>query len=155
MNVNPRPKLAFHITEAVYAVIVILWYVLPFISKEHRQLRPAVSSPKRCTALRPRRSARGSLVTVLSYLIPLICLWKIASFFLSQQVPVSGGSREAAAILLNLLSSGIVVTLVILHLVSRAASAQLLCRVPAGHLCRCRRSRSATTAISSSCSSCG
>ena len=58
MNVTPRPKLALHITEAAYAVIVILWYVVPFLSPGIGSFDPR-QLPGPSMALPRRRSARG------------------------------------------------------------------------------------------------
>jgi adenylate cyclase len=129
MNVNPRPKLALHITEAAYSVIIILWYVLPFIDKDigsfdPRQLAGTLyGSP-------PSQIGAWILVTALSYLIPLICLWKIASIFLTRQIPFLADPERPLPILLNILSSGFAITLVIMHLVSRAASASYFAAFP-------------------------
>jgi len=129
MNVTPRPKLALHITEAAYSVIVILWYVLPFLSKEIGSFDPLqlagtlYGSP-------PSQIGAWIFVTVLSFLIPLICLWKIASFFLSNQVPFLADPERPLPILLNILSSGFVITLVIMHLVILAASGSYFAAFP-------------------------
>ncbi|MGD0724054.1 MAG: adenylate/guanylate cyclase domain-containing protein [Spirochaetia bacterium] len=129
MNVNPRPKLAFHITEAAYSIVIILWYVLPFINKDigsfdPRQLAGTLyGSP-------PAQIGAWILVTAFSYLIPLICLWKIASIFLARQIPFLADPERPVPILLNILSSGFAITLVIMHLVSRAASASYFAAFP-------------------------
>jgi class 3 adenylate cyclase len=129
MNVTPRPKLALHITEAAYAVIVILWYILPFISKEIGSFNPLqlagtlYGSP-------PSQIGAWIFVTALSYLIPLICLLKIASFFLSAQIPFLADPERPLPILLNILSSGFVITLVIMHLVILAASGSYFAAFP-------------------------
>ena len=129
MNVTPRPKLALHITEAAYAVIVILWYVLPFISKEIGSFDPLqlagtlYGSP-------PSQIGAWIFVTALSYLIPLICLWKIASFFLNDRIPLLADPERPLPILLDILSSGFVITLVIMHLVILAASASYFAAFP-------------------------
>lgn len=128
-KVNPRPKLALHVTEAAYSVVVILWYVLPFISKEIGSFDPRLlagtlyGSP-------PTQVGAWIIVTVLSYLIPLICLWKIAAFFLAEQVPFLADPEKPVPIFLNILSSGFAVTLVVMHLVSRAASASYFAAFP-------------------------
>ncbi len=129
MNVNSRPKLALHITEAAYSVIIILWYVLPFINGEigsfdPRQLAATLyGSP-------PSQIGAWVLVTALSYLIPVICLWKIASFFLRKQLPFFADPERPLPIILNILSSGCVITLVIMHLVIRAANGSYFAAFP-------------------------
>jgi adenylate cyclase len=129
MNMNPRPKLAFHITEAAYSVIIILWYVLPFISKDIGSFDPLqlagtlYGSP-------PSQLGAWILVTVFSYLVPLICIWKIAAIFLTKQIPFLADPEKPLPILLNILSSGFVITLVIMHLVVRAASGSYFAAFP-------------------------
>ena len=128
-QVNPRPKLAFHIIEAAYSVVILLWYVLPFISKEIGSFDPRLlagtlyGSP-------PTQVGAWVLVTILSYLIPLICLWKIAAFFLTGQVPFLADPERLLPIIMNILSSGFAITLVVMHLVSRAASASYFAAFP-------------------------
>ena len=62
-------------------------------------------------------------MSFLSYLLPVICLWKIASLFLSETLPIAADPERPLPIVLNIISSGIVVAFVILHLVRTAASA--------------------------------
>ena len=129
MNVNPRPKLAFHITEAAYSVVIIFWYVLPFINKDIGSFDPLqlagtlYGSP-------PAQIGAWILVTAFSYLIPVICLWKIVSIFLTRQIPFLADPERPLPILLNILSSGFVITLVIMHLVIRAASGSYFAAFP-------------------------
>ena len=61
---------------------------------------------------------------MLSWIVPIICLWKIASFFLGTVVPVAADPERFISIGLNLVSSGVVVALIVMHFVSLAHSAR-------------------------------
>ncbi|MGA2975288.1 MAG: adenylate/guanylate cyclase domain-containing protein [Spirochaetia bacterium] len=129
MKTFQRSKLGFHIAEAAYAVILLLWYALPFIDSnlggfDPRQL-PGIlfGSP-------PTQVGAWVLVTVLVYLVPVLCLWKIASIFLSEILPIVSDPEWLFPIIFNILSSGIVVALIILHLVNKASNASYFAAFP-------------------------
>ena len=122
MQAIQRSRLGMHAAEVAYSVIIIAWYVLPFISSSLGGFDPRAlgellygSNPAQAVALWS--------VTVMAYLIPLICLWKIASPFLPPRLAAVSNPELPVPILLNILASGLVVALVVLHLVSRAANA--------------------------------
>ena len=72
----------------------------------------------------PSQAGAWVLVSILVYVVPVICIWKIASFFLESLVPVAADPDRIVSIILNLVSSGIVVALIVLHLVNLAHSAK-------------------------------
>jgi adenylate cyclase len=129
MKLMEKSKIGFHAAEAAYAVIVLLWYVLPFLSPglggfSPLKLADAVfGSP-------PVQTAWWLVVSILIYAVPVICVWKIAAFFLEKQLPVLADPDKFISIVLNLLSSGIVVALVVLHLVNQAHSAKYFSALP-------------------------
>jgi adenylate cyclase len=129
MNPIPRSKLGLHILETAYAVIVIFWYVVPFFSKDVGSFDPRLlagmlyGSP-------PTQAGAGIIVTVLAYLVPVICLWKIASLFLSSRLPALADPERPLPIALSVISSGIAIALVILDLVRVASSAGYFAAFP-------------------------
>jgi class 3 adenylate cyclase len=129
MNPIPRSKLALHITEAAYSVIIIFWYVLPFISKELGSFDPR-SLAGMLYGTPPTHVVAWVLVTVLAYLVPVICLWKIAAFFLTGSLPSVADPENPLPIVFNVVSSAVVVALVILHLVRLASSAGYFAAFP-------------------------
>ena len=130
MKLMEKPKIGLHVAEAVYALLVLLWYVLPAISPSLGGFNPLklagilYGSP-------PTEAGAWVLVSVLVYVLPVICVWKIASFFLESVVPIAADPDRLISIILNLVSSGIVVALIVLHLVSQAHSPGYFAALPA------------------------
>jgi adenylate cyclase len=124
-----KSKIGLHATESIYALLVLAWYALPFLSPDLGGFSPLklagvlYGSP-------PTQAAVWLIVTILVYALPVICIWKIASLFLETAVPVAADPDGSVSIILNLLSSGIVVALVVLHLVSQAHSAKYFSTIP-------------------------
>ena len=122
MKVIPRAKAGFHVAEVVYSLLVILWYLLPYISPELGSFAPRTLA-NTLYGSPPSQPGAWAVVNVLSYLLPLICLWKIVSVFLAQLLPVVCDPERPLPILMNFVSSGIVVAFLIMHLVSVATNA--------------------------------
>jgi adenylate cyclase len=122
MKTVPRAKAGFHVLEAVYSLLIILWYLLPFIKPELGGLAPRTLAGT-LYGTPPSQPEAYAVVTFLSYLLPLICLWKLAALFLSKSLPAVADPERPAPIVANIVSSGIVLAFVILHLVKTAASA--------------------------------
>jgi class 3 adenylate cyclase len=124
-----RSKPGFHIAEAAYSVIILLWYALPFID-------PSLGGfdPRRLSDMLygspPTQVGLWIVVTGLVYLIPVLCLWKIASIFLARRLPVFACPEYPLPALFNIVSSGPVVALVILHLVNQATNASYFSGFP-------------------------
>lgn len=129
MQQIPRSRLGVHIAEVAYSAVIIIWYVLPFLSSSLGGFNPRTlgdllygSNPDQAGAL--------WTVTVMAYLIPLICLWKIASLFLPPRLSIVANPELPIPVGLNILSSGLVVALVILDLVNRAHNASYFSGFP-------------------------
>ncbi len=129
MESRGRMNLEFHISEVVFSIIVLLWYILPLLSPTLGSFDPL----RLATTLYgspPSLPGAWVLVSVLAWAAPVICIWKIAAFFLDQQVPMLADPERFFAIAFNLLSSGIVVALVVLHVVNEAHSARYFAALP-------------------------
>jgi class 3 adenylate cyclase len=124
-----KPKLGFHAAEAMYAVIVLLWYILPFVSSSLGELSP-LKLADTLYGSPPTQAGAWLLVTVLVYLVPVISVWKIASVLLERPVPLLADPDRFFSIVLNLVLSGIVVALVVLHLVNQAHNAKYFAALP-------------------------
>ena len=122
MQSTERSKIGFHVAELVYAVLVLLWYVLPFLSASLDRFGP-LTLAETVFGSPPARAGAATVVTVLAWVALVICVWKIASFFLEKQVPVAADPERFISIILNLVSSGIIIALVVIHFVSLAHSA--------------------------------
>jgi class 3 adenylate cyclase len=121
MKLMEKPKMAFHAAEALYALLVLVWYALPLLSPSLGRFNPLkladvlYGSP-------PTQLGAWLLVTVLVYVVPVISIWKLASLFLEDLVPFLSDPDRVTSIIFNLVSSGIVVALIVLHLVNQAHS---------------------------------
>ena len=129
MQFSERSKIGFHAAEAVYAVLVLAWYVLPFFSPSLGGFNP-LRLADTLFGSSPTQGGAWALVTVLAYAVPVICAWKLAAFFLEKQLPVLADPDRFFSIALNLISSGIVVALVVVHLVDQAHSAKYFSALP-------------------------
>ncbi len=129
MELTEKPRLGFHVAEAVYAVIVLLWYILPVVSSSLGELSPLKLAD---TLYGSPATQPGAwlLVTILVYVVPVIALWKIASLFTERLVPFLANPDRFLPILFNLLLSGIVVMLIVLHVVNQAHSAKYFAALP-------------------------
>ena len=129
MQTIPRSRLTMHVAEVVYSAIIIFWFVLPFLSSALGGFNPRMLG-QRLFGSNPSDVGAQWAVTVLAYLIPLICLWKIAALFLPPRFAVVANPELPIPIALTILSSGLVVALVILDLTNRAASASYFAGFP-------------------------
>lgn len=129
MKLVERSKLGFHASEAVYALIVLVWYALPFISPSLGGFNPLKLADS-LYGSPPAQAGAWVLVNILVYAVPVISAWKIASIFLENQVPFLADPDRVLPIMFNLASSGIVVALIVLHLVNQAHSAKYFAALP-------------------------
>jgi len=118
-----RSRLAYQATEIAYSVIVIAWYVLPYLLPSVGGYNPLLlanilyGSP-------PRQPGPWLAITAITWIIPVLCVWKIAAVFLRQRFQFITDPRTSLAILVNVVSSGLVIALLIIHIISFAASAR-------------------------------
>jgi len=129
MKSKENSGLPLHIAEVVYSVIVLLWYFLPLLVPGAGGFAP-LSLAGSLYGSPPREPGAWLLVSVLVYAVPVICLWKIASFFLHKPLAFLADPEWFLPIIFNLLTSGIVVALVVLHMVSEASSARYFAALP-------------------------
>ena len=129
MKESQDSGIQFHIAEVVYSVIVLLWYILPLAVPAAGGFDPLTlgSVLYGTPASHPGAAV---LVSVLAWAVPVICIWKIASFFLHRTVPFLADPTQFLPILLNLIASGIVVALVVLHLLNLAHTPKYFATLP-------------------------
>ena len=107
-----RSRLAYQATEIAYSVIVIAWYVLPYLLPSVGGYNPLLlanilyGSP-------PRQPGPWLAITAITWIIPVLCVWKIAAVFLRQRFQFITDPRTSLAILVNVVSSGLVIALLI------------------------------------------
>ena len=97
---------------------------------EPRQLRPARARRRRCTARPRRRPAPWRLVTVLAWIVRSSACGRSPPSSWRKWFPFLADPERFLPILLNLVSSGIVVALVVMHLVNVAHSAKYFAAFP-------------------------
>jgi adenylate cyclase len=129
MKPIPRAKLGLHITEIVYSLVIVVWYVLPLISKELGSFDPR-HLPALLYGSPPTQVASWIVVNVLVYLLPVVCLWKIASLFLSRRLPFFADPERHLPMLGDVFTSGIAIALVVLNLVNLATNASYFSAFP-------------------------
>ena len=122
-------SLGLHISEVVFSLVVILWYLLPVISPDLGSFNPLALATT-IYGSPPSRLGPWVVVSVLAWAAPILCLWKIAAFFLDRQLPLLANPDRFLPIAFNLLSSGIVVALVVLHVVNEAHNAKYFAALP-------------------------
>jgi len=124
-----RSKLGFHAAEAAYALMVLVWYALPLVSPNLEAFNPLKLADS-LFGSPPTQAGAWLIVSILVYAVPVISAWKIASIFLENQAPFLADPDRVLPIMFNLVSSGIVVALIVLHLVNQAHSAKYFAALP-------------------------
>ena len=118
-----RSRLGYHAAEIAFAVILIVWYLLPYFSPVLGGFNPLqlagslYGSP-------PREPGAWLVLVIIAWLVPVICLWKIAAFFLRDRVPIVAEPTLPLSILMNVVSSALVVAMLVIHVIAFAASAR-------------------------------
>jgi adenylate cyclase len=123
MATKDKSTLGYHAAELAYSVILVVWYLLPYVSPTLGGFNPLqlagslYGSP-------PRHAGPWIIVTIISWLILVICLWKIAAFFLRGRMRFITDPASPLSILLNVVSSALVIAMLVIHIISFAASAR-------------------------------
>jgi adenylate cyclase len=118
-----KSRLGYHAVEMAFSVILIAWYLLPYLSPALDSYNPLqlagslYGSP-------PRLAGPWIAVTAITWLVPVICLWKIIAFFLRSRVRLVTDPTAPLSILLNVVSSALVIALLVIHIISFAANAR-------------------------------
>jgi len=129
MKERQDSSIQFHIAEVLYSVIVLLWYILPLAAPAVGRFDPLTLSSA-LYGMPSSHPGAAVLVSILAWAVPVICIWKIASFFLHRTVPFLADPGQFLPILLNLLTSGIVVALLVLHMLSVAHTPKYFSTLP-------------------------
>lgn len=118
-----RSRLGYHAAEIGFSIILIVWYLLPYLIQALGSFNPLqlagslYGSP-------PRQPVAWLVITIMAVLVPLICLWKIAAFFLKDRVQIITDPTWTLPILMNIVSSGLVIAMLVVHVIAFAASAR-------------------------------
>jgi adenylate cyclase len=109
-----KAAVGLHAAEAAYSLLILVWYVLPLIIPIEGVFSAALL-PIQLYAGPPVQTVRLVLSGIAVYLIPLICLFKLASFFLKDLIPRFASATRSIPILMNIVSSGLVITVILIH----------------------------------------
>ncbi len=118
-----KSRLAYHAMEMGFAVILIVWYVLPYINQTLSGFNP-IQFAGSLYGSPPSQPGAWMAVTVITWLVPVICLWKIAAFFLRDRVPLIADTASPISVLLNFVSSALVIAMIVVHIIAFAANAR-------------------------------
>jgi adenylate cyclase len=121
MDARKRTLLFLHIGEALYAAILLAWYILPFVDRGLGAFSPA-ELPMSLAGSLPREMVPFILVACLAGLVPLICLWKILSLFLGRRLPAVAAPTRIFPILLDIVVSTAAIAIVLLHVIAFASN---------------------------------
>jgi class 3 adenylate cyclase len=118
-----KSRLGYHAAEIAFSIVLIAWYLLPYFSQSLGSFNPLqlagslYGSP-------PRQPGPWLAITIITFLVPLICLWKIAAFFIGDRVQIVTDPTWPLPILMNFISSGLVIAMLVAHVIAFAASAR-------------------------------
>ena len=111
-----RSTIVFHAVEAAYSVLILAWYVLPLIVPVEEFFNVFLM-PFQIFGGPPVRLGGLILTSVVAYLVPIICLFKIVTIFLSRRIPAISAPTRTVPVLLNVLSSTSISGLIIMHMI--------------------------------------
>jgi len=118
-----KSRLGYHAAEIGFSIILIVWYVLPYLSQALGSFNPLQLAGS-LYGTPPRQPGAWLAVMVMAFLVPVICLWKIAAFFLQDRVQIIADPTWPLPILMNVVSSALVIAMLVIHIIAFAASAR-------------------------------
>jgi adenylate cyclase len=117
-----RAAILFHFIEILYSLVILGWYILPYII-EIEGLLPVTSLPDRYFGTSaesfPFRAAAYGVV----FLVPTICFFKILTPFFQKKYPGIALPLRPFPVFLNILSSLIVLVILVYHIIFEARNA--------------------------------
>ena len=129
MDARKRTALLLHIGEGLIAAILLAWYILPFVDRTLGAFSP-LELPISLAGYPPRELGFFIVVACLAGIVPLICLWKIASLFLGRRIPAAADPIRILPVALNIVCSSAVIAVVILHVIAFASNARFFGAFP-------------------------
>jgi adenylate cyclase len=129
MKKEQQSTLPLHAAEVAFSVLVVLWYVLPLLVPAGQWFRP-FDLARTLYGAPAARPGAAAIVTLMVWVVPVICLWKIAAFFLEKTLPLLAHPTWLVPVLLNLVSSGFIVALVCVDMIRLASSAAFFSSFP-------------------------
>jgi adenylate cyclase len=126
---KPRKDLLLHAVEALYGLLLLVWFFLPLFAGKKAWLVPPLL-PLSFLDAAHREIVPFLLVTCVVYPIPLVAAWKVVAAFLEHAVPSIADPTRVPAILLNVLGSSLVLATLVIHLILTAESPEYFRSLP-------------------------
>ncbi|MBN1409353.1 MAG: hypothetical protein JW969_00815 [Spirochaetales bacterium] len=105
---SKRREIAFHVIEILFSAIILAWFFLPLIIKDLFIVHP-LNIYSTTFGLISKDSLIISILSYVVYLIPLICVLKIAAPFLKKLVPIVFSMESFIGLGLNFLNSLLII----------------------------------------------
>ena len=123
MDARKRTVLLLHIGEALIAAILLAWYILPFFDRALGAFSP-LELPMSLVGYPPREIGSFVAVACLVGIVPLICLWKIASLFLGRRIPAASDPTRILPVILDLVCTAAVIAVILMHVITFASNSR-------------------------------
>jgi adenylate cyclase len=114
-----RSAIVFHAAEAAYSALILVWYILPLVAPAQGRFSVPLM-PFQLYGGPPAHLGGLILASIVAYLVPILCLFKIASTFLERRIPAVSSPTHTVPIVLNILNSAFVVGLIVAHMIAFA-----------------------------------
>lgn len=121
MEEKNRTVMLLRIAEALYAVVVLAWVILPFFDRTLGAYS-LLELPVSLAGAPPREFFPFIPLAVLVGVVPLIAVWKLASVFLARRLPVAADPTRILPAILDFIVSGAVIAAVLLHVIAFASN---------------------------------
>ena len=109
-----KSAIVFHVAEVVYSVLILVWYIFPLITPAEG-LFSIPFMPFQLYGGPPVRLGGLILTSIVAYLVPILCLFTIASIFLERYIPAISSPTHTLPVVLSILNSVFVAGLIITH----------------------------------------
>ena len=109
-----KSAIVFHVAEVVYSVLILVWYIFPLITPAEG-LFSVPFMPFQLYGGPPVRLGGLILTSIVAYLVPILCLFTIASIFLERYIPAISSPTHTLPVVLSILNSVFVAGLIITH----------------------------------------
>jgi len=118
-----KSRLGYHAAEIGFSIVLIAWYLLPYFDQILGTPNP-LQLAEFLYGSPPRQPIAWLIVEIISWIVPLICLWKIAAFFLRERLPALADPTAPIPILANVVSSAIVIAMVVVLIIAFGRSSR-------------------------------
>ena len=119
MDRTHESAVVFHVVEVAYSALILVWYILPLVAPAEG-LFSVPLIPFQLYAGPPARLGGLILTGIVTYLVPILCLFKIATAFLERHIPAVSSPTHTVPVVLSIMNSSFVAGLIISHMIAFA-----------------------------------